>query len=129
MARTKAKAYKADIITTPKGERLAILPLEEYRRLMADSEAREIAERIARARSGDAEILSLEEVEAMLAAKSKLAFWRKKRGLSQGDLAARAGISQSYLAGLEASDRAGKPPLIKRLAHALAVRMEDIVED
>jgi ribosome-binding protein aMBF1 (putative translation factor) len=129
MARAKAKAHKADIITTPKGERLAILPFEEYRRLIAESEAREVAEKLARARAGEEETLSLEDAEAMLSSKSKLAFWRKKRGLSQGDLAARAGISQSYLAGLEASDRAGKPPLIKRLAHALVVRMEDIVED
>ena len=65
----------------------------------------------------------------MLAAKSKLFFWRKKRGHSQGDLAARVGISQSYLASLEVGNRVGKPALIKRLAHALAVRMDDIVED
>ena len=126
MARTKAKAHNADIITTPKGERLAILPLNEYRRLVADSEAKEIAEKIVR---GRAETFSHEEVEEMLAAPSKLAFWRKKRGLSQGDLAARAGISQSYLSALEAQDRIGNPGLIKRLAHELAVRMEDIVED
>ena len=129
MARTKAKAHNADIITTPKGERLAILPLNEYRRLVADSEAKEIAEKIVRARSGRAETFSHEEVDEMLAAPSKLAFWRKKRGLSQGDLAARAGISQSYLSALEAQDRIGNPGLIKRLAHELAVRMEDIVED
>lgn len=129
MARTKAKTHNADIITTPKGERLAILPLNEYRRLVADSEAKEIAEKIVRARSGRAETFSHEEVEEMLAAPSKLAFWRKKRGLSQGDLAARAGISQSYLSALEAQDRIGNPGLIKRLAHELAVRMEDIVED
>lgn len=129
MVRTKAKAHKADIITTPKGERLAILPLHEYRRLIANSEAKEIAERIARARSGRAETFSHEEVEEMLAAPSKLSWWRKRRGLSQGDLAARSGISQSYLSGLEAGDRIGNPALIKRLAHELAVRMEDIVED
>jgi ribosome-binding protein aMBF1 (putative translation factor) len=129
MARTKAKTHNADIITTPKGERLAILPLNEYRRLVADSEAKEIAEKIVRARSGRAETFSHEEVKEMLAASSKLAFWRKKRGLSQGDLAARAGISQSYLSALEAQDRIGNPGLIKRLAHELAVRMEDIVED
>ena len=129
MVRTKAKAHKADIITTPKGERLAILPLDEYRRLVADSEAKEIAEKIARARSGRAETLGQEEIEEMLAAPSKLAFWRKKRGLSQGDLAARAGISQSYLSGLEAQDRIGNPGLIKRVAHELAVRMEDLIED
>lgn len=65
----------------------------------------------------------------MLAAPSMLSWWRKRRGLSQGDLAARAGISQSYLSSLEAGDRLGNPALIKRLAHELAVRMEDIVED
>ncbi|MBV9431885.1 MAG: helix-turn-helix transcriptional regulator [Hyphomicrobiales bacterium] len=125
----KALSVKADIITTPKGERLAILPLAEYRRLTADSEAKHISETMARIRSGEEETLSLEEVEEMLAAKSKLAFWRKKRGMSQGDPARRARISQSYLAGLEAGNHAGKPALIKRLAHELALRMEDIVPD
>ena len=57
MARIKAKAHKADIITTPKGERLAILPLDEYRRLVEESEDREIAEKLARARAGTEETL------------------------------------------------------------------------
>jgi DNA-binding XRE family transcriptional regulator len=93
------------------------------------TEAHKLATTLAAVRSGAEETLSLEEAEEMLGAKSPLAFWRKKRGLSQGALAKDAGISQSYLAGLEAGDRKGNPALIKRLAHALALRMEDLVED
>jgi ribosome-binding protein aMBF1 (putative translation factor) len=125
----KAKAVKVDIIITPKGEKLAILPLDDYRRLVAESDANDIKTRVARARSGKEETLSLEETKKLLDAKTPLAFWRRKRGLTQAALAERAGISQSYLAGLEAANRKGDPPLIKRLSGALGVRMEDLVED
>ncbi len=50
-------------------------------------------------------------------------------GLTQAALAAAVGISQSYLAGLEAGSRKGDPALFLRLARALSVRMEDIVSD
>ena len=54
---------------------------------------------------------------------------RRSRGLIQKALAAQAGISQSYMAELESGKRKGDPALFKRLARALAVRMEDVVED
>ena len=65
---------------------------------------------------------------AGLAAPTPLAFWREKRGLTQKDLGTAAGIGQSYVAALEQGARKGDPALFKRLASALRVRMEDIVE-
>ena len=54
---------------------------------------------------------------------------RRTRWLTQKALAARAGISQIDMAELESGKRKGDPALFKRLARALAVRMEDVVED
>ena len=79
--------------------------------------------------SGATEVLSADEVLAFLDAASPLAFWRGKRGLTQAALADAAGISQNYLAGLEAGSRKCDPALFLRLARALAVRIEDIVPD
>ena len=68
-------------------------------------------------------------VKALLEAPTPLAFWRKHRRFTQVGLAERAGISQSYLAGLEGGSRKGDGALIKRLVEALRVRMEDLVAD
>ena len=86
-------------------------------------------ETMAAAARGEIEWLTREETLAFVAAATPLAFWRKKRGLTQKALAALAGISQSYMAELESGKRKGDPALFKRLARALAVRMEDVVED
>ena len=74
---------------------------------------------------GEIEWLTPEETLAFVAAPTPLAFWRAKRGMTQTALAAEAGISQSYLASLEAGKRKGDPALFKRLARALKVRIDD----
>ena len=76
---------------------------------------------------GEQEILTAEEVREALSAPTPLAFWRRKRGLTQKTLSQHIGVSQSYVADLEAGRRKGDPALIKRLAKALKVRMEDLV--
>ena len=86
-------------------------------------------ETMAAAARGEVEWLTPEETLAFVAAATPLAFWRKKRGLTQKALATQAGISQSYMAELESGKRKGDPALFKRLARALTVRMEDVVED
>ena len=65
----------------------------------------------------------------MLAAPTPLAFWRRKRGLTQTQLAEHVGISQNYVASLEKGDRKGDPALFKKLATALAVPMENLIAD
>lgn len=71
------------------------------------------------------ELLSEADAEALVAAPSPRAFWRKRRGVTQSALAGAAGISQSDLADLERGRRRGDPALFAR---ALGVRMEDLVD-
>ena len=116
-------------IKTAAGETLVILPLKEYEALEDAADAVRHAAVIAKVKRGESETLTSKEMKALLAAPTPLAFWRRKRGLTQSALAKRALISQSYLASLEVGRRKGDPALIKRLAQALSLRMEDLVPD
>jgi DNA-binding XRE family transcriptional regulator len=100
------------------------LTIEEYEDLV---DSREAAIAGARLAAGEAELLTSEQVEDYLAAKTPLAFWRQHRGVTQTDLAAQAGISQPYLAQMEAGTRTGTVDVYARLAKALRTRIDDLV--
>jgi transcriptional regulator with XRE-family HTH domain len=63
---------------------------------------------------------------------------RERRGMTQEELAKRAGVSQGYIAKLEPSSRPGKAktvrktnpslPTLKRLARALGVPVTELLE-
>lgn len=116
--------------TTPSGEQIVILSAKEYARLLRLAED---AEDIARAEAalkrietGEAEILSEDEVRDLLEARTPISFWRKRRGLTQAALAKRVGISQSYLAQIERGHRIGDIQLYRGLAATLRLDMEQI---
>jgi DNA-binding XRE family transcriptional regulator len=69
-----------------------------------------------------------EDMDAYLAASSPLAFWRKHRNLTQTQLAKAAGISQPYVAQLEAGAKHGTAAVYARLAGCLGVRADDLIE-
>jgi DNA-binding XRE family transcriptional regulator len=114
---------------TPGGEEIVIVPRREFERMRDTIDAQEHARVKAEIAAGVQEMLSEDEVVASLAEPTPLAFWRKKRGLTQRALAEAAGVSQSYLAGLEGGKRRGDPVLFLRLSRALRIRMEDIVAE
>ena len=96
----------------------------EYEALI---DARDHAQAMREVATGAKETLSDTELDAYLAARSPLAFWRKHRGLTQTALAASAGITQPYLAQIEGGSRGGDVALFAKFASALRVRIEDIV--
>jgi len=113
-------------LKTPAGETLVVLPLAEFEALRDAADAAHAAAEIARVEAG-AETFSDEEAAAFVEAASPVAFFRQRRGLSQVALARAAGLSQSYLAGIESGARKGSAEHLKRLAEALGVRMEMLV--
>lgn len=117
------------VIKTPKGEELAILPRADYERMVEELEAREHATAVAAVQAGALGTITDEEMREYLAAPTPLAFWRKKRDLTQRALADEIGISQSFLAEIERGKKIGEPLLYKRLAQVLRLRMEDLVVD
>ena len=78
----------AKFIVTPGGEKLAVLPADEYED-MRDALIHQSA--MSDYRAGRTGALTLEEVKALLAAPTPLAFWRAKRGMTQAALAKAAG--------------------------------------
>lgn len=117
------------IVTTPGGEELVLLPRAEFEAMRDALDAAEHRGAMARVAAGTLETLSAEEVAAALDEPTPLAFWRRKRGMTQGALATAAGIKQPYLSALEAGERKGDPALFLKLARALGTRMEDLVEE
>lgn len=117
------------IIKTPTGEELAILPRTEYERMIQALEAKEHSAAVGAVASGRLETITDVEMGVLLGAPTPLAFWRAKRGLTQRDLADRIGVSQSFYAEIEAGKKVGEPALYKRAAETLCVPMDGLVVD
>jgi DNA-binding XRE family transcriptional regulator len=117
---------KPQLITSPSGEELVVLPRGDYEDLVDALAARKVDAALA---AGREELLSAEEAAALVAAPVPLAFWRKKRGKTQLQLAADIGVSQNFLSDLERGKARGDVTLYAKLARCLDVQMEDLVPE
>ena len=113
------------IITTPKGERLAILPADEYEDMC---DALIHAEAMAEYRDGRDEGISLDEMQALLDAPTPLAFWRAKRGISQSGLALTVGATPEQIASVESRAERGSLDLMTRIAQILKIKVEELID-
>jgi DNA-binding XRE family transcriptional regulator len=110
-------------VVTPGGEKLAILPREEFED-MRDALTHQRA--MADYRAGRIGALSLEELPALIAAPTPLAFWRSKRGLTQAALAKAAGTTQPHIADLESGKHGGSFEMMIRIAKALKIGVDSL---
>jgi len=116
------------IIRTPGGEELVVLPRAEYEALLdrADHEA-EDADDVAMYDNRKAElagsggVLPPEVSAAILRGDSRLKAIRHWRDMTQMQVEFKTGIGQGYLSDLENGRRAGTPETIAKLAQALDV--------
>ena len=106
---------KRQIIVSPSGERMVVLPEADYAALI---ERLEDAEDIAAANA---------VVERLLGDENPITVWREHRGMTISALAEKAGLSQSYLSQIESGKREGRVGVLMRLARALSVDLEDLV--
>lgn len=80
--------------------------------------------------SGSMPMIADADMDAYLAAPTPLAFWRKHRGMTQAHLAEAAGVSQPYVAQLEAGVKQGAAAAVyARLARCLGVQIDDLIEE
>ena len=89
----------------------AVIPYETYMRLVEDAEMLADIRDYDTARQSVAEgeeLVPAEVVYALLDGGNPIRVGREHRGLSQAELATRAGISASYLSQLESGKRAGR---------------------
>lgn len=121
---------KAQIIETPQGERLAVLPLAEYERLQ---EAAEMLEDVSaydeakrRLAAGTEELVPQEIANRLLDGESPIRVWREYRGLSGRALAEAAGVSAPYLSQIEGGRREGSFDTMRRIAETLKISLDDL---
>jgi DNA-binding XRE family transcriptional regulator len=119
------KAVSIQTIVSPSGDEFVVLSRQEYQDLL---DARDHAAAMRSVAAG-ADVLGDAELGEYLAAPTPLAYWRKRRGMTQPQLAAQLDISQPYLAQLETGRRVGDVLLYSRLAKALGLRIEDLVPE
>ena len=119
------------MITTPKGERMVVLPEAEYLRLLEaleDSEDRAAVRRFRdRLATGEEELLPSAMVDAILDGESRVRIWREHRGLTAAALAKKAGIASAYLSQIETGKREGTVETYRKLAAALGITLDDLI--
>ncbi|HTW69447.1 MAG TPA: helix-turn-helix transcriptional regulator [Acetobacteraceae bacterium] len=100
--------------------------LEDLEDLAAVAERRAHEEKVGK-EVARRDYLTGDEVRRLLDDESPVKVWREKRGLSQRELAAQAGVSPDYLAGIEAGRKPGSPEALRKLSRLLAVPMENLL--
>jgi DNA-binding XRE family transcriptional regulator len=112
------------------GRKMAVLPVEDYERLMdaVDDEADvAAAERAEKRRSAGEEYVPMDMVERLVEGENALRVWREYRQLSIGVLANVSGINKSTISLLENDKAYGRPATWRALADALRVTVDDIL--
>jgi len=119
------------IITTPDGSEMAVLPKAEYDSML---EALRDKQDVLRAEvfrlkveRGDEELIPAEFVNRMIDGENKIKVWRDYRGMSAKALADAAGISAAYLSQIEKGVREGSLDAMKKIAEALKITIDELV--
>lgn len=120
------------VITSPGGERLVVLPETDYIDLIRRAEDAADGEAVRRFRAalgaGEEELLPADLVDRLLSGENPLRVWREYRGLTIKALAEEAGVASSYLSQIETGKRAGTVETLGRLAAILRTTIDDLVE-
>ncbi len=118
-------------ITTPNGDEMVIVPKAEWERLLdllEDAEDSAHHERFMKDVRADAEdLVPLVLVKRLGAGENPLRVWREHRGYEAGTLAAAAGVPLETIAAIEAGHVDPPVGVLKALAAALKVEIEDLI--
>ncbi|MCH8847320.1 MAG: helix-turn-helix domain-containing protein [Proteobacteria bacterium] len=107
----------------------AVLPYEEYEKLVQLAEDAEDISALMKAAKRDEERLPHAFVKELINIDQPLSVWRKYRGLSQQKLAEKSGVTQAYIAQIETGKKGGGVKTLKKLAVALSIGLDDLVTD
>ena len=114
------------------GNRMAVLPEDEYRQLLdvvEDREDRDAAIEAEQRRLSGEEYVPASVVDALLAGESPLKVWRRYRGLTQTELASRIGMSKMTVSTMEKGSRPGSIKVWRALSEALDVSLDDLLPE
>jgi DNA-binding XRE family transcriptional regulator len=108
----------------------AVVPIDEYNRLVARAaragDARTVAAFRRARRAGAAEVVPVEVLDRLLGGESPVRVWREHRGLTIQALALAADVSAPYVSQIESGKRQPTVVVLKRIAAALAVDLDDL---
>ncbi|NJN82851.1 MAG: helix-turn-helix transcriptional regulator [Caldilineaceae bacterium] len=108
----------------------AVIPYHQYEQMIDALELlediRSIDEAKMRIALGE-ELIPSEVTYAILDGANPIRVWRDYRGLTQAQVAERAGISTPYLSQLESGKRTGTTAVLQAIAAVLDVDLEDLV--
>lgn len=112
------------------GRKMAVLPVEDYQRLLEIAEDREdiaAAADAERRRNEGMEYLPASMVNRILDGENALRVWREYRGMTISELAEKSGYGYSMISKIESGARQGTVALWNAIAAALKVLPEDIM--
>lgn len=122
-------------IITENGKKMAVLPLAEYKRMLAIIATKEDAQDIqdaksilARVRAGKEPLVPGEVVHAIIEGAHPVRAWRTHRGMTAAALAGKAGIARAYLTQIEGRKRKGTVDILRALANALRTDVDSLLE-
>jgi DNA-binding XRE family transcriptional regulator len=118
---------------TPKGDDIVILSRAEYDALTMEQRDEDAADAahanriLADIARGSETLLTSEQVDGLLAAKTPLAFWRKHRGLTQETLSKLVGVAQGFISQIENGSKTGDVQTLAAIARVLKISLDDLV--
>lgn len=106
----------------------AIVPMELFNELREKAEDMDDLEAYEEAlKDTNDEWIPADIVHRLLNGENTIKVWREYRGLTQGELAKKTGLAQPTIAQLETGVRKGSVAVLKKLAAALSVDLDDLV--
>lgn len=133
MAKTMRKT-NVQFIRSPGGDEMAVLPRTDYEALLARAADEDIgtARIIDHSRKAIAEgrevVLPKTVVDRIAAGENRIKVLREWRGMIQGEVAVAVGITQNYLSAIETGARRGPAELQAKIARALGVPLDLLVD-
>jgi transcriptional regulator with XRE-family HTH domain len=118
---------------TPQGDDILILSRAEYDALTVDRRDEDALDAayansiLAGIERGAETLLTSEQADQLLDAKSPLAFWRKHRGMTQAALSKSIGVAQGFISEIENGTKTGDVQTLAAIARVLAIALDDLV--
>ncbi|HVT90121.1 MAG TPA: helix-turn-helix transcriptional regulator [Tepidisphaeraceae bacterium] len=109
-----------------RGKRFALVPLKDFRQLKHDAEMLEDIRAYDAAKAREEEAFPAEIADRLIRGENPIRVLRKYRGLTQQQLAKIAHVARPYLTELETGKKTGSVSVLRMIAAALKVELDDI---
>ena len=121
---------KPQIIKKDGKPEYAVVPYDEYRRLVEDAEMLADVREFDTARKafsvGEEELIPSEVVDRLLDGDNPVRVWREYRSFSAVDLAKACGVTASAISQIESGKRKSSVVLLKKIARILKVDLDNL---